>query len=197
MGDNVPGVIWGGDVQTDFGEYGVGVDDAASVWGGRPVAPPRLDPTLSNAARVNHSPYAAAHYPVEGFGTKRHRFRESADLAARRAALQQGLSLAEAGGEVLMVPPGAEVADEMGGANGGALDGWGQMQLSMGQGGFRGRSNFGGAREGLLEGGLADRDVLVLIFLLVLYLVMQTVVDSAVQTALMRAGVAVSRKPPT
>ena len=198
MIDNTPGFDWAGDVRADYGDYGLPLNDTASKWGragapDRMWAPPRHDPSLSNAARVN---YVGSLDGAEGFATKRSRFSYDPTLLARKRGLDANLDAVG----VADAPPGddsgVEEVDDV------------EAQAWAGQppppvhpcGGTEGLGpgsgeGFAGRRE-RLEGEadlFSDHNLLVLIFVLVLFLVVQAMIGGAVRSALaenVRGGVA-------
>ena len=191
MLDNTPGFDWAGDVRADYGDFGLPLNDTASKWD-RADAPDRMwvpahhDPSLSNAARVNYvgSVGGAGGYGTpEAFATKRSRFSYDPTLLARKRNLDANLdAIGVADG-----PPGddyggVEQTDDV------EAQAWaGQPPIPTptckdgGREGFRGRERVEG--DGLSD-LFSDHNLLVLIFVLVLFLVVQAMIGGAVRAAL-------------
>ncbi len=192
MFDNTPGFDWAGDVQADYGDYGLPLNDTASKWGwasasDRMWAPPRHDPSLSNAARVNYAGsfggaegfttpagYEASH---EDFATKRSRFTHDPNLIIQKRGLDASLdAIGVSGG-----PPG----DDSGGPPGDV-----EAQIWAGRPsvppvlcrteGFSGRERLGQDPDDIFS----DHNLLVLIFVLVLFLAVRAMIGGAVRSAL-------------
>jgi len=193
MIDNTPGFDWAGDVQADYGDYGLPLNDTASKWGragapDRMWAPPRHDPSLTGAARVNYAGSLGAEgfgaperYGYEDFATKRSRFSYDPTLLARKRGLDANLdAIGMSGG-----PPGDDSAvDQVDDVEAQAWAGQPPMVPVLCGGGqiegFRGRDRLVGSPEDLFS----DHNLLVLIFVLVLFLVIQAMVGGAVRSAL-------------
>ncbi len=177
--DNTPGVTWAGDPQTDFGGFGLYDDAAGSVWGPGRFAPPALDPTLTDAARVNYAgPFAPP--AAEGFATKRYRFAVNPLLAHRRDALVENLKKQEAAADAIPYDRGYEDAGVTPGS-----DPYGEQLVNYGRDSFSSRREGvdGNEPAGFLDGLLSDRDLLVLVFVMLIFLVLQGMIASAVVTA--------------
>lgn len=192
--DNTPGVTFSGDIQTDFGGYGLLADSSSSVYGPGAWAPAPLDPTQDSAARVNYAGgFGGQHPPIaEGFASKRVRFSDNPELMNRQGGLMKNLAVQEAAMDSIVYGQGIEDAGVTH-----AADPFGQQYV-----GYR-RSGFSSGREGadgdggLLGGLLNDRDLQVLVFIMLVYLVLQSMIAGAVATACARPAVRVEKAAPT
>ncbi len=186
MFDNTPGFDFAGDVQTDFGHYGLPLNDTGSKWDRADSRwlPPRHDPSLSNAARMNYAGGFGGGQ-TEGFATKRVRFSLDPTLLARKRGLDASLDqIGMAGG-----PPGDDGNEQVDDAEARAWAGQPPIvPLSCGQGsaveGFSGRRRTERLEGDSLSDLLSDHNLLVLIFVLVLFLVVQAMISGAVRAAL-------------
>jgi hypothetical protein len=181
--DNTPGVTCFGEVQTDFGGYGLLTDSSASVYGPGTWAPAHLDPTQDSAARVNYAGSFGGQRPpiVESFASKRVRFSDNPELMNRQGRLMKNLAVQEAAMDSIVYGQGVEDAGVTH-----ATDPFGQQYVGYGRSGFSGGREGADGDGGLLGGLLSDRDLQVLVFIMLVYLVLQSMIAGAVATACAR-----------